>query len=316
MAIYFYKEFGPLGYLATYSNHGFCLDGIYYKTSEHYYQSKKFKNQRIRKKIISCATPKEASMIGRNRSNKLIKNWRLIKCDIMYEAVIYKFLANPSIRQELLSTGNEEIVEETIKESFWGCGPDHNGENNYGKILAIVREKLKENSMNYYTREGYEKLQYEYNTIENELEKVTRAMGKSDEADSDLRENPEFMDLRVKAMYGIPNRKKELGNQLRNAIIIEDTEEYQKWDGTTVIRKCEIEVSIDGDENERYTILGFNEGNILENILSCEAPLVLALLGHKIGETVIFNGMKITINNVKKIVADEKTLKRTNESNN
>jgi predicted NAD-dependent protein-ADP-ribosyltransferase YbiA (DUF1768 family) len=33
--IEFYKEFGDLGYLANYSNHGFSIDGVYYKTVEH-----------------------------------------------------------------------------------------------------------------------------------------------------------------------------------------------------------------------------------------------------------------------------------------
>ena len=51
MAIYFYKEFGELGYLATYSNHGFYKDGIYWKTSEHYYQAHKFNDKNIQKKI-------------------------------------------------------------------------------------------------------------------------------------------------------------------------------------------------------------------------------------------------------------------------
>ena len=36
MAIEFYKEFGDLGYLANYSNHGFYKNGIYYKTVEHF----------------------------------------------------------------------------------------------------------------------------------------------------------------------------------------------------------------------------------------------------------------------------------------
>ena len=317
MAIYFYKEFGELGYLATYSPNGFILDDVFYKTSEHYYQSKKFNDKNISDKIINANTPKEASYIGRDRSNKPIKLWRLVKCDVMFEAVIYKFLANLELRNKLLNTGNEEIIEETTKESFWGCGILKNGYNNYGKILSLVREKLKEDNMSYFTREGFEKLQYEYATMDLKYDEITRAMGKSDEMDSDLRENPEFMDLRVKAMYSIPNMKRELAQQIANAIVIEDTQEYKNWDSESVIRKCKVSLSID-DEEETYTILGYNEGNLRENILSCEAPLVLALLGHKIGETITFNGMDVTINNVVKIEEKEKKLCKTikNEKNN
>ena len=62
----------------------------------------------------------------------------------MYEAVLYKFMAHEDLKEKLLATGNEEIIEETTKENYWGCGPNYDGENNYGKILCKVREQLRE----------------------------------------------------------------------------------------------------------------------------------------------------------------------------
>ena len=85
-------------------------------------------------KIINAKTPKEASNIGRDRNNILRENWRLIKQQIMYEAVLYKFKAHEDLKEKLLATGNEEIIEETTKENYWGCGPNYDGQNNYGKI--------------------------------------------------------------------------------------------------------------------------------------------------------------------------------------
>lgn len=143
MAIYFYKEKGPLGYLATYSNHGFYKDGIYWKTSEHYYQAQKFENDDVRNQIINAETPKIASQIGRDRNHKLRKNWEEIKQQVMYDAVLFKFEANPDIREKLLATGEEEIIEETVKENYWGCGPLKDGQNNYGKIVMLVRNHLR-----------------------------------------------------------------------------------------------------------------------------------------------------------------------------
>ncbi len=148
MAIKFYKEFGELGYLATYSNHGFYKDDIYYKTSEHYYQSKKFDDMKVVESIINAETPKEASNIGRSREYKLRDNWKDIKNDVMYEAVLYKFLAHPELMEKLLLTGNEEIIEETTKENYWGCGPNHDGTNYYGKILCKVRDDIRRNNNN------------------------------------------------------------------------------------------------------------------------------------------------------------------------
>lgn len=143
MAIYFYKEFGPLGYLANYSNHGFYKDGIYYKTVEHFYQSKKFLDLKLQNKVIGAETPKEASNIGRDKNNKLRDNWFKMKQDIMLEGVLEKFRQNKDILIKLLNTGNEEIVENTVDEYYWGCGKNKSGENNFGKILVRAREILK-----------------------------------------------------------------------------------------------------------------------------------------------------------------------------
>lgn len=142
--IRFYKEFGPLGYLATYSSHGFYKDNIYWKTSEHYYQAQKFLNPDFRKLIIDASTPKEASNIGRDRKYPLRDDWEIIKQQIMFEAVYFKFRQNEDILKKLLDTGDAYIVEATVKENYWGCGPKNDGQNNYGKIVMAVRSKLKE----------------------------------------------------------------------------------------------------------------------------------------------------------------------------
>ena len=143
MSVDFYKEFGELGYLASYSDHGFEVNGIYYPTVEHYYQASKFDDEKIINKILNCKTPKEASMIGRDRNNIRIPNFKEIKIQKMYEANLEKFRQNPELAKKLLDTGNETIREMTTKESFWGVGPNLDGENHMGKILMRVREKLR-----------------------------------------------------------------------------------------------------------------------------------------------------------------------------
>lgn len=303
MAIKFYKQYGPLGYLATYSEHGFFVDGIYYKTSEHYYQSKKFDDPLLSKKVIEAKTPKEASNIGRDRNNKIRPNWKNIKRNVMYEAVMYKFLAHPDIQEKLLATGNEEIIEETTKENYWGIGPNYDGTNYYGKILCSVRENLRRNKEMkvYFTREGYKKLVTEIDGMKDLHDEIEKKMGESVKRDNDLRENPEYMALRVKAMYDIPNKNRELLEKLRNAVIIEDTDEYKNWEGDTVIRKCKIEIAYDDGFEDEFTILGHGESDLTNNIMSCDAPLILELLGHKEGETIDFKDSKVTIKKISKI---------------
>ena len=115
MAIEFYKELGSLGYLANYSNHGFLKNGIFYKTAEHYYQSEKFDDKKIKEKIINASSPKEASNIGRNRNYQRRENFKDIKLEVMYQAVLEKFRQNKDIRARLIETRNEPIKEMTTK---------------------------------------------------------------------------------------------------------------------------------------------------------------------------------------------------------
>ena len=152
--IFFYKEFGPLGYLATYSNHGFFKDGIWWKTTEHFYQAQKFNDVDIRMKIAKAVTPKEASNIGRDRSLPIIVNWEEIKKDVMLTGILEKFRQNNDILYKLISTCDEEIVEETTKENFWGCGPKKDGENNYGKLLMVAREILRNELQEYFINQN------------------------------------------------------------------------------------------------------------------------------------------------------------------
>lgn len=148
MAIEFYKEFGELGYLANYAPYGFYKDGVYYKTVEHYYQSEKFNDEKIRTKIINCETPKEASMIGRDRNNKRKDNFKSMKQAVMLTGVLEKFRQNKEILYKLIETRNEPIVEKTIDEYYWGIGKDNSGQNNFGKILCQARVLLKQEILN------------------------------------------------------------------------------------------------------------------------------------------------------------------------
>ncbi|MCH5172494.1 MAG: GreA/GreB family elongation factor [Erysipelotrichales bacterium] len=151
----------------------------------------------------------------------------------------------------------------------------------------------------YITRLGKEKLYEEYLSIDDAIVDLNRKMGESAKIDNDLRENPEFMELRVKAMYELPARKKELFNRYKQAIVIEDMEDYIHFDGKTVILGSIVKVQIDGEIDE-YKIVGTDEGNILNNELSCNAPIAQKIIGRKIGETIEYNGMSMHIISVKK----------------
>lgn len=61
----------------------------------------------------------------------------------MRKAVIAKFPQNEDIKEILLQTGNEKIIEATTDDYYWGCGTDGTGKNMLGKILMEVRQLLR-----------------------------------------------------------------------------------------------------------------------------------------------------------------------------
>jgi N-glycosidase YbiA len=67
-----------------------------------------------------------------------------VKDDIMRRAVRRKFETHEDIRRILLSTGNEELIEQTTDDYYWGCGTNGTGANMLGKILMEVRAEMRE----------------------------------------------------------------------------------------------------------------------------------------------------------------------------
>jgi len=154
--------------------------------------------------------------------------------------------------------------------------------------------------MYYVSRAGYKKMYEQYLEYGEEIKRVNREVGESAARDRDLRENPEFMSLRVKAMYEIPSRREVLYRKYQEAVIIEDTEAYKNFDGRTVIAGSVVELEFDG-EPCRYTILGNDEGDIDNDILSCNAPIARALIGKRVGDELEWKDESIKILKVTRI---------------
>lgn len=143
MAIYFYKINEEYGCFSNFSHHGFELDGKWWMTSEHYFQAQKFYGTEYAEIIRLLDNPMKAAEMGRNRSLPLRKDWEQVKDDIMRKAVYAKFSQNTELKDILVETGEELLVEKTSNDYYWGCGTTENGKNMLGLILMEVREQLK-----------------------------------------------------------------------------------------------------------------------------------------------------------------------------
>ncbi|MFD0590119.1 NADAR family protein [Paenibacillus sp. GCM10027627] len=142
MAIRFYKVNEKFGCFSNFSKHGFQLDGKYWPTSEHYFQAQKFVGTVYEEQVRLAKTPKDAANSGRDRKKPLRPDWEQVKDEIMKKAVLQKFQIHSDIRETLLSTAGEELIEQTTNDYYWGCGTNGTGKNMLGKILMEVRELL------------------------------------------------------------------------------------------------------------------------------------------------------------------------------
>lgn len=145
MTIYFYTPHEqPYGCFSNFSRHGVDLDGAWWPTTEHYFQAQKFAGTSYADRIREVSSPKQAADMGRSRKMPLRADWEQMKDEVMLKAVQRKFELHPEIRKVLLSTGEEELVENAPGDYYWGCGADGSGRNQLGKTLMQVRATLRQ----------------------------------------------------------------------------------------------------------------------------------------------------------------------------
>jgi N-glycosidase YbiA len=132
----------PYGCFSNFSPHGFELDGLWWPTSEHYFQAQKYIDTPYADQIRTAKSPMIAARLGRSRKQPIRADWSEVKDDVMRRAVLRKFTMNTDIKETLLSTGNAILIEATSDDYYWGCGTNGTGLNMLGKILMEVREQL------------------------------------------------------------------------------------------------------------------------------------------------------------------------------
>jgi ribA/ribD-fused uncharacterized protein len=114
-------------------------DGIRYRNAESAFQSAKLADRKERLKFQKL-TGAEAKALG--KTVKLRDDWNDVKLSVMYDVVSAKFANNPDLRDDLIWTGDQEIVEEnTWGDTYWGVCRGK-GENHLGKILMWIRKDI------------------------------------------------------------------------------------------------------------------------------------------------------------------------------
>lgn len=131
---------GQYFFLSNFCEVPVIYDGITYLNNEVAFHAQKTINKEERIDF-SMLNPSQAKRMGRRVS--LRPDWEEVKFDIMYEICKAKFTQNQSYKENLLKTGDAELIEgNDWGDKIWGQ-VDGIGENHLGKILMRIREELK-----------------------------------------------------------------------------------------------------------------------------------------------------------------------------
>ncbi|HVW26560.1 MAG TPA: transcription elongation factor GreA [Polyangiaceae bacterium] len=131
------------------------------------------------------------------------------------------------------------------------------------------------------TPKGVQKLKDELGRLKEERPKISRDIGVAREH-GDLSENAEYHAAKERQGM-VEARIKDIEDKLARAEIIDPS----KLSGEKVSFGATVELSnIDTDEEVTYQIVGAEEANVNDGLISISAPLARALIGKQVGDEV------------------------------
>jgi N-glycosidase YbiA len=141
MAIKFYKIKDPHGYMSNYKKARFFIYGRWWNWVEAPYQAQKTFVPEEYDAIHQATTNNESRLLGQKVTMR--PDWDQVKRQVMKECVLAKFLQHKDLRDQLMATGDEELIEDSPIDYYWGCGADGSGQNVLGQVLMEVRQELR-----------------------------------------------------------------------------------------------------------------------------------------------------------------------------
>jgi len=140
MAIKFYT---PRFYVFNnFSAHAIEVEGRLFPTSEHAYQAAKCTDPQGQEAIRNARSPHQAKVLA-NETYKAARDpdWGSKKVAVLEEILRAKLAQHPEAQEALRESGDEDIIEDSPTDYFWGEGADGSGQNMLGKLWMKLRDE-------------------------------------------------------------------------------------------------------------------------------------------------------------------------------
>lgn len=141
---YRFSRFDVDHLLSTVSRHPIELEAETWASVEHYFQAQMAGSDTWAEKIKSAQTPELAHKLGNVWYKRKKRGWKNLRRVMMTRALYTKAQMYPAVKEEILNTGDELILETSMYDHYWGIGRDQRGENMLGKVWMDIRRKLQE----------------------------------------------------------------------------------------------------------------------------------------------------------------------------
>ncbi len=156
-AVYFHLPEELHGFLSNWYPSRFVLDGMQFSSAEQYIMYRKcltFGDTESAKKVLGTTDPAQHQAIAQKATGYHDKVWNGLRQVILMRALTAKFTQNEELRDALLRTGEDYLVECAHKDKVWACGEGlqdeerrdidkWSGKNILGFALMEVRNMLR-----------------------------------------------------------------------------------------------------------------------------------------------------------------------------
>lgn len=146
------------GFMSQWALSPFVIDGVRYNCCEQYMMAQKaklFHDGPAYHEIMKSENPARQKRLGRLVKNFNKDLWESVARDVVYRANYAKFTQDIRMYNDLMATGDTEIVEASAEDTIWGIGlaeydsrsrdkSQWLGTNWLGIAIQEVRERLRE----------------------------------------------------------------------------------------------------------------------------------------------------------------------------